>query len=191
MKVVILAIVLTVLAGATHAVGAVAAPGAPPAPLLTIDWAQLKAEGKLTAGEFVAPRDSGAATTLRLENPNDRPKTFTLVTLDKPGITKSSWVLTGRVSCTGIVGKGYVEMLHRFPNGTVHFARTMASMGPQAMLQGTEPWRDFATAFRSFKSGRPSQIVISVVLPKRGVVELGRLALYEGDEAVNRALGIK
>jgi len=29
------------------------------------------------------------------------------------------------------------------------------------------------------------------VLPKRGVVELGRLALYEGDEAVNRALGIR
>jgi len=163
----------------------------PSPPVLTVDWAQLKAEGKLTAGEFVAPRDSSTAATLRLENADDRPRTFTLVTLDKPALTQSSWVLTGRVRCTAIAGKGYVEMLHRFANGTTHFARTMDRQGPQVMLQGTESWRDFAVSFRSLKSGRPTQIVVSVMLPKKGIVELGPLALYEGDAAVNKALGIK
>jgi hypothetical protein len=161
------------------------------APLLTIDWAQVKAVGRLTAGELVAARDSVAAATVRLENPNDGPRTFKLITLDKPGITKASWVLTGRVRCTAVEGKGYLEMLHRFPNGTTYFARTMDRVGPQSMLQGTEPWRDFCLAFRAFKSSRPSQIVISVMLPRRGIVELGPLALSEGDAAVNKALGIE
>lgn len=169
----------------------IATPPVAAAPLVTIDWTRLAAAGELTTGELVAPTDSGAAATVRLENPSDRPKTFTLVTLDKPGITKSSWVLTGRVRCTGVEGKGYVELLHRFPNGTTHFARTMDCAGPQAMLQGTAPWRDFCVAFRSFKSGRPAQIVISVMLPRRGMVELGPLALAEGDAAVNHALGLK
>jgi hypothetical protein len=187
----VLAMVVLLLAIAVGRAGAAAKKPPPAEPVVTVDWAQLRAAGKLAVGEFAAPPDSGGVGTIRLENPNDRPRTFTLVTLDKPPLAKSSWVLRGRVRGTAIEGKGYVEMLHRFPNGTVHFARTMDSLGPQAMLQGTEPWRDFAVAFRSFKSGKPSQIVIGVMLPKRGIVELGPLALYEGDAAVNAALGIK
>jgi hypothetical protein len=72
-----------------------------PAPLLTIDWAHLKAAGKLTADEFVAPRDSAGAATVRLENPNDRPRTFTLITLDDlprlvgPGPMRVLWTVPG------------------------------------------------------------------------------------------------
>lgn len=159
--------------------------------LLVIDWARARAENRIYSGEVVPPGRGQPFTSLRVENTRARLRNFIVAVIDDPGITEPAWVLVGQVSYTGLSGKGYLELQNRFPDGEVHFARTMGSSGPTRMLQGTEPWRPFALVFRAFKPHRPSQLVVTVMLPGEGLVELGPLTLRQGAEAVNESLAAR
>jgi hypothetical protein len=186
------------------AVGAHAAPAGRPAaapssarpaalptapPLRTISWPQQRAAGKLISGEIVPPRPGQPFEALRVENTTDRIRTFTVATLDSPGIRQADWALTGKVQYVGVQGRGYLEVVCRFPDGEVHFVRTLARAGKTQWLEGTEFWREFALPFHSFKRHQPSRLVVNVVLPKRGLVDLGPLTLHEGTAAYRAALG--
>jgi hypothetical protein len=203
-------VILAVALGAQVANAAPKAPGAPPAgrgapsaapgvraaprapaaplPLRTISWPQQRAAGKLVAGEIVPPRPGQDFEALRVENTTARIHTFTVAVLDSPGIRQADWVLTGRVEYVGVEGRGYLEVVCTFPDGEVHFVRTLARAGKMEWLEDTESWREFALPFHSFKRHRPAKLVVNVVLPRRGMVELGPLVLFEGTRAYRAAL---
>ena len=108
-----------------------------------------------------------------------KPRTLTVLVLDSPGVSQAAYAVTGQVRCDSVGGEGYLEMWSLFPGGGRYFSRTMASQGPMARLHGTAGWRRFVLPFQSKAGMYPSKLVINVVLPRGGTVELGPLKLMQ------------
>jgi hypothetical protein len=158
-------------------------------PLRTISWDEQQAAGRLLAGTLAPEHPGQDFAALRVENAAARIHTFTVAVLNSPGIRQADWVLAGRVQYVGVEGRGYLEVVCTFSDGEVGFGRTLSRSGKTQWLEGTEAWREFALPFHIFKRHRPVQLVVNVVLPRQGVVDLGPLELYEGATAYRRALG--
>ena len=60
-----------------------------------------------------------------------------------------------------------------------YFSRTLADSGPMMQLRGSSDWRPFMLPFDATGAPAPSRLVFNVVLPGRGVVDLGPLQLVE------------
>ena len=173
-----LALVLALLALAAPARGQ---DGTVSKPLKIVTWSDLKESGAPIPGTILPPTEDRLFEALRVENKTGKARTITVVTLDNPGISEAQWTVTGQVRYEKVLGKGYLELLNHLSDGGVYFTRTLANDGPMGYLNGNSGWREFALPFNALKQGnRPTRLVISVVLPQRGVVDLSPLSIYQG-----------
>jgi len=141
--------------------------------LRAISWQELQRGGQRPAGaELVGDR-------LRIENSLPAPRSYHLVTVEGPPIRGLRWALVGRLRHDDVEGMGYLELWNVFSAGA-YFSRTLASAGPMRALQGSSGWRELVLPFTSNASvGQPRRLVVTLVLPGRGRVELGPLRLVE------------
>jgi hypothetical protein len=131
------------------------------------------------AGTVHAPDASAGFPYLRIAHAEDVPTRVTVLTLDAPGVTGFPYAIAGSVRYEGVRAQGYLEMWSAFPNGGRYFSRTLGSglLGP---LQGTTDWRPFVLPmFADAGTPPPTGLVLNVVLPARGTVDLGRLRLIQ------------
>ena len=150
-------------------------------PLKIVTWSDLKESGAEIPGTILPPTEERLFEALRVENKTGKPRTLTIVALDDPGITETQWTVTGQVRYEKVLGKGYLELLNRLSDGGTYYTRTLANDGPMGYLNGNSGWREFALPFNALKQGnRPTRLVINVVLPQRGVVDLSPLSIYQG-----------
>ena len=164
---------------------AAAGPAAGDEKLRDITWSQLQAAGRLEAGRVVPADDKTPYEHLVVENTEAGKAVITVLTIDEPKVTQSVYSIRGQVSCDGVEGEGYLEMLSHFPRGGPFYSRTVQGSGRMAKLTGSSGWRPFVLPFYITKtSDRPTKLVINVVLPGRGQVRLSpvRLAQYEKGE---------
>jgi hypothetical protein len=153
-------------------------------PLRTLVWSELRAQGADLPGAILPATDERPFEALRVENKTGRARTITVVTLDSPGITADRWMFSGQVHYEKVLGKGYLELVNRLTDGQTYFSRTLAGTGPAAYLTGDSGWRPFAVTFKAWKNAnRPTRIVLNVVLPQRGVVDLSPVDIFEGFDA--------
>jgi hypothetical protein len=109
-------------------------------------------------------------------------KTFELLTLENPGITKPRYAVWGRVRYANVDGEGYLETWNCFPGGERYYSRTRLSAGPMASLRGSSNWRDFVLPYYMDQdTRRPDKLVVNLVLPGRGTVWVGPLRLVQYD----------
>lgn len=148
--------------------------------LREISWEKLSADGKVPDGEVLPPKGQTRFYHLKVDNPNAQGKTATVLTVENPGITMSSYALAGQVRYEGVEGKGHLEMWSHFPGKGKFFTKTIAPRGPMKCLQGSCDWRQFVLPFSTGKEkARPSKLVVKVVLPSRGTVYLGPLSIVQ------------
>lgn len=106
-----------------------------------------------------------------------------VLTIEDPkgvGVGPPAYAFTGEVRCEGVEGNGCVEMWSWFPDGSHFFSRTLASYGPMKSLSGTGGWTQFVVPFFLNDSPRrPVKLVLNVVLPGKGKVELRSLKLVQ------------
>ncbi|MFW6161230.1 MAG: hypothetical protein ACODAJ_00585 [Planctomycetota bacterium] len=147
-------------------------------------WEAMRGEGQPSAWKVVPADASTPFARLIVENPTDEEMVATVLTVPGPPVERRVYALSGRVRCTGVQGKGYLEMWSHFPGGR-YYSRTMAPRGPLRALRGTQDWRRFVLPFHASKgSPTPEKLVLNVVLPARGRVTLGpvRLEQFEAGE---------
>ena len=153
--------------------------------LLEVSWQALKRQGRLTVGDVSQGGGDGPGEFLRLVNATGQPATLHLATLERPAISQALYAVTGKVRHDGVQGRAYLEMWSVFPNGAQYFSRTLATSGPLRSLEGSSPWRSCLLPFRNEPGAPPPQkLVLNLVLPGGGTVELGplRLVQYLPDE---------
>jgi hypothetical protein len=132
-----------------------------------------------TVGTVHAPDATAGFPYLRIAHAEDVPTRVTVLTLDSPGVTGFPYALAGSVRYEGVRPQGYLEMWSAFPNGGRYFSRTLGS-GLLRPLQGTTDWRPFVLPmFGDAGTPPPTGLVLNVVLPAVGRVDLGRLRLVQ------------
>lgn len=150
------------------------------APLRSFSWGKLKVEGGQQVGTVLPAKGAHGFEVLRIQNRTAAPRTYSVLTLDSSDLTSLRWQVVGKVRHENVRGPGYLELLNYFPGDQVFFTRTLAPAGPMRNLQGTSEWRDFVLPFDATEAHQPAtKLVVNVVLPGRGVVELGPLELIE------------
>ena len=178
--------VQVVLIAATAAWGA-AAPAArteaAPAArqVATVSWVQLQQQGKLKGGEVVPAGEKQPFEILRIAKTDAGSQTIQVTAIDKPAIATTQYALRGQVRCADVEGEGYLEMWNVFAQGQRFFTRGLSPTGPMRSLKGTSPWRRFVLPFfmNAGDIKRPERLEFNVVLPGRGVVEIGPVELVE------------
>lgn len=157
------------------------AAAAPAADVLReISWGSLERSGALLAGEVRPADGSSAFEHLEVNNTEPRPRTLTLLELERPAITKARYAIVGEVRHEAVEGTAYLEMWSTFPQAGSFFSRTMAPSGPMKSLAGSSTWRRFALPFDAAGAAAPPQmLVVKLVLPGRGTVYLSPLRLEQ------------
>jgi len=155
--------------------------------LQTFSWDELKAAGKLPANIEVVPKgDKNPFAAIKVVSTSSQPKSVTILVVENPGITESTYAIVGQVRYENDKGKGYLEMWNLFPDGGQYFSRTLAAYGPMKYIQGTSGWRKFVLPFFLQDSpARPNKLIINVVLPARGTVYVGPLKLVQYKKGEN------
>jgi hypothetical protein len=148
--------------------------------LREMTWTELREAGQLAAGAIQPAPASTATESLKIDNPEGKPKSVSVLVLDKPGIAASRYALTGRVRYEGMEGKGYLEMWNSFPGGERCFTRTLGRRGMLGSLEGSSDWRPFSLPFSIREAGgQPTQLEMNVVFAGRGTVYLSSLRLVQ------------
>jgi len=143
-----------------------------------IEWPELKEKGMLAAGEIVRPEKSGEPAYLKLENAESREARLHLFTLEAPGVSRDTYAIRGQVRYEGVEGQAYLEMWSHFPEGAF-FSRTLVS-GAMKSISGSSPWRLVIMPFFNKEGGpHPQKLVVNLVFPGRGTVDLGPLRLVQ------------
>ncbi len=149
------------------------------------DWAKLEAEGQLLGGELVTV--DGRAW-LKVENTSATPLHVKLMEIDTPDVTAARYAISGTVRYENVEGAGYLELWSVFPpdqpsgKDRRFFSRTMGSPGsnPMSQISGTSGSRPFTLPFdRTGLDEVPVRLEFGLVLPGRGTVFVGSLALTE------------
>lgn len=141
-----------------------------------IDWAAQRPADK--AVTVVAATSQHGSASVRMSNTSPRPRTFTLLVLEKPAIGQASYAITGYVEYENVEGGAYLELWSVFPDGGRYFSRTLAAQGPMAQLHGTGGhW--YSLPFQSKPGMYPSKIILNVVLPGKGTVVVGSSELVQ------------
>ncbi|HUW20410.1 MAG TPA: hypothetical protein VMW16_14020 [Sedimentisphaerales bacterium] len=146
-----------------------------------ISWAQMQNQGKLTVGQVIETNRAAGLEQLKVENPQSESRTFAILSISEPGITSSSYAVTGQVRYEAVEGTGYLEMWNYFSDGGKYFSRTLADSGQMQSLHGSSDWRDFTLPFYIGEATdmRPTKLEFNVVLPGRGTVYLSPLELVQ------------
>lgn len=157
--------------------------------LREISWARVKAADAALPGQ-VRPADASARFEyLELKNGEPAPRTFRLLELSAPGISRPRFAIVGQVRYDGVEGTGYLEMWSTFSKEGSFFSRTLATGGPMGSLSGSSSWREFVLPFDAGgASAGPEKLVMNVVLPGRGTVQLGALRLLQYPGAAATAM---
>ena len=157
---------------------AVAAP--PARQVVAVSWPELKQQGKLKGGEVLPPGDQRHFEVLRIAETGAGPHTVPVAVIERPAVTTGQYAIRGQVRCMDVEGEGYLEMWNVFPRERA-FSRGVSPSGPMGSLKGTSPWRRFVLPFLMGGNTkmRPERLEFNVVLPGRGVVELGPVELVE------------
>jgi hypothetical protein len=148
----------------------------------TVGWVAMEEAGNLIEGRVV--QDGGPAY-LRVGESEEGGGTFTVLRFGHPGISAPSYALTGQVRYQGVAGEGYLEMWNHFPGDQAFFSRTLSPSGPLQALSGSSAWRPFLLPFTKGDTEGPEKLVVNVVLPEGGQVDLRdlRLLQYPGGRA--------
>lgn len=148
--------------------------------LREIRWDELAGAGKLSVGELIDSGHPEGFRALRVENRQNNAAVLTLLTLENPGITEPQYALSGEIRYENVDGKAYLEMWNHFDDGQ-YFTRTLADFGPMQSLEGTADWRPVSLPFfiNSDSGKRPNRLVLNLVLPGKGTVDLGPLRLVQ------------
>ncbi|MCC7375071.1 MAG: hypothetical protein IT581_10465 [Verrucomicrobiales bacterium] len=153
---------------------------------MNLPWDQLPDRGASAGGQVVT---LDGRSVLKLENTNDEPRQVHLLTLPKPGITKSYYVVSGEVKYESVRGTGYLEMWSCFAPATKgqpeaqYFSRTLGTSGRMGHLTGTSDWRPFELPFNSAGAKEPPiRLELNLHLEGRGTVYLSALTLKEFDK---------
>jgi hypothetical protein len=157
-----------------------------PPPLWRHSWKEQHEQQKLTSGEFVAGTD-GRPDALKLVQTEPEPKQFPLLEFTPPTIGTTIYFVIGKVRYEGVEGEGYLEMWSHFPNGGMFFTKTLATAGgPLGVIRGSSDWREFTLPFNKGEQPSPTKLVINLVLPGRGIVEVSDLRLEApADDVIN------
>ena len=146
--------------------------------LREISWSQLQADGRLANGRLLPKDDQTPFGSLMVENTTSEPVTVTVLVIDRPGITTAAYAIGGQVRYERVEGEGCLEMWSHFPGGGRYFSRTLGERGLLQAIEGSSPWRPFALPFFIRKgTDRPEKLVVKVVLPGKGRVQLSPLRL--------------
>lgn len=152
----------------------------PRSPVVTVEWNQLKDEGRLKTGEIVRGQND-QHDHLKLVHEKSGNHLITLWEMDAPPITTPSYALRGTIRYDNVVGSGFLELLNHFSDG-VYFTRTMDTMGPMQSVTGTSPEREFILPFHTLgQVPAPKKLVLNLVLNGPGTVEIGPLELIAID----------
>lgn len=149
------------------------------APLLVVDWAELKAAGKLKAGTLVKD-PAGGKPRLKIVNVHETLGAWTLalVEIPTPPIKSPSYALRGKIAYQQVQGDGFLEMWSHFPNAGAYFTRTLGESGPMGKITGTSDWRAFELPFHTGgQVPAPEKLSVNLVLAGPGTVELTALEL--------------
>ena len=150
--------------------------------LLDSPWGQLKAQGMLKDGRILPTDDTTPFDLLLVENTEAKETRLRVLTLEKPPITSATYAIVGQVACEAVEGKGYLEMWTVTADGGKFFSRTLGGRGPMRHLHGTCAPRRFVLPFFAKRgSPPPTRLTVNVVLPGRGAVVLGPIALKQYD----------
>jgi len=149
-----------------------------------VSWSKLKEAGRLSAGEVLSGHSPDPADQLKVENLEQEPKTFTVLELDRPGVTAQQYALIGEVRYEDVAPGSYLEMWNCFADGGRYFSRTLGDSGPMRRLEGSSDWRPFTLPFFiGERPDRPGRLEVNVVLAGRGTVYLGPLRLVQYPES--------
>jgi hypothetical protein len=145
-----------------------------------IAWGHLKQRSALPAGEVRPPAEDAAFEYVEVRNAEPHARTFRLLEIDAPPITRSRYGLAGQVRHDGVEGTGYLEMWSSFADKGSFFTRSLASGGHLQDLSGSSSWRPFLLPFDARGAGAPpTRLTFNVVLPGRGRVHVGPLRLVQ------------
>ena len=148
--------------------------------LREVSWAALQQEGRLAAGTVLPSDGQTTFARLRIENRDGQPLAVTVLTLERPPITSARYAITGTVRYEGVQGTGHLAMWSAFTGGERYFTKTLASEGLLQGLEGSSGWRPFVLPFFNREGGpAPSTLIVDVVLPGLGTVDLGPLRLVQ------------
>lgn len=148
-----------------------------------VSWTDLQAKGNLKCGSVLPADDSAPFERLEIANPSGEALTAEILTIERPGVTRSAYAIAGQLSHQDVEGKGHLEMWSFFPDGGFYFSRTLGEIGPMKHLEGSSDWRLFTLPFFIGEDPRrPQKLVLNVVLPGRGTVWLGPLHLVQYTE---------
>jgi hypothetical protein len=156
-----------------------------------LSWVALQQGGRIGGGTVLPPDGGGAFHRLRVESPAGQPARVTVLTIERPAITRARYAITGLVRYEEVRKAGHLEMWSSFPGGGRYFSKTLADAGPLRPLEGTSDWRPFVLPFFNADAApAPTTLTLAVVLPGGGRVDLGPLRLVQygpGDDPL--ALG--
>ncbi len=149
--------------------------------LRQVHWAQVERDGLLLGGEVMPAGNGDTFDQLKIENKGDTSLTVHVLTIADPGVTTSTYALTGQVRYEDVVGDAYLEMQNQFGSDGAFYSRTLGRHQMTAKLSGTSAWRPFSLPFfvNADRPGRPTRIDLNVVLPGCGAVYLGSVRLVE------------
>lgn len=148
--------------------------------LREISWSTLRDQGALAAGLQVEP-DGSLSVTSKPEEALG----MTLVEIANPGVTKSRYVVRGRIRYRGVAGDGYLEMWSLFGDGGRYFTRTLGDAGPLQKITGSSEWREFGLYFDATGAKAPlEKLTIALVLPRGGEVSISNMTLVELDGGI-------
>jgi hypothetical protein len=155
-----------------------------------VSWSSVKQGGASLPGQ-VRPADASAGFEyLVVTHPEAQARTFPLLRLDRPGVTKARYALAGEVRYEGVEGTGYLEMWSGFGAKGRFFSRTLAPSGPSQGFSGSSPWRPFVLPFDATGAEAPLEsLTVNLALPGRGTVHLGRLRLLQYDAGEDAMAG--
>ena len=110
-------------------------------------------------------------------------RTLTVLRLQEPAIGRPDYALAGEVRYEGVAGEGFLEMWSYFADGQAYFSRTLSARGLLQSLRGSSDWRPFLLPFSKGGLPAPEKLVVNVVLPSGGRVDLRNVRLVEYEEA--------
>jgi hypothetical protein len=150
--------------------------------LANLSWFELAKEGKIKTGQIIMKDDSTPFDQLRIDNPNDKLAIITVLTLNKPPISKKLYAIRGKVRYERVQGEAFLEMLTYFNDYDYFLSQTIAKKGPMKNLQGTSDWRPFILPFLNNKKEVPTKLVFNVYFHKKGTVFIGPIEFVQYDD---------
>ena len=134
--------------------------------------ATLHAAGKLAKQAVVEVKGPADAAVQILE-------------IGDPQAPSHRYMLRGKVKYAGVDKTAYLEMWSHFADDKAYFTRTLADKGPTAKIEGDSDWREITLPFFSNEGYLPQKLIVNVVIPGQGTVQLTPFTLTKVPDGEN------